>query len=145
MFRSSDRRGIRKFAGLTEIQFTGESNIAVRGMIEFIIHFEILMQVRPTIALSHVTTGGSRKRDRGGHRQPHALLAGHEYTPAARGGDVARVAVSTYLEVRGTEREQLQGGEQLLVWAGQPRALKYAGQVRICNHFFADRITPIRV
>ena len=102
------------------------------------------MQVRPTIALSHVTTGGSGKRDRGGHREPHPLLRGHEYPPAVRSGDVARVAVSTYLEMRGTEREKLQGSEKLLVRAGQPRTLQNARQMRIGDHFFADRITAHR-
>jgi hypothetical protein len=123
VFRSSERRCERKFLGLTQIQFAGQSDIAVRGMIEFIIHLEILMQVRPAIALSYVTTGGSGKRDRGGHREPHALLAGHEDPPSVRNGDVACVAVSTYLDVWGTERGQLQRGEKLFVRAGQPRAL----------------------
>src|SRR5271170_3010765 len=141
MFRSSERSCQRKLPGLAEIQFAGERNIAIRGMLEVIIHLEILMQVRPTIALSHITTGGSGKRDRGGHREPHPLLRGHQDPPAVGSGYIACVAVSTYLEMRGTEREQLQGSEKLLVLASQPRALKNAGQMRICDYFLADRIT----
>src|SRR5271154_4363737 len=100
MFGVPERRRQCKFAGLTEIQFTGESYVAIGGMIEFIIHLKILMQIRPAIARPYKTAGHAEKRHRGGHGEPHSLLARHQHPLTVRRGDVARVSESAYLQMR---------------------------------------------
>ena len=144
MLRCSERCCKGKFPRLAEIQFAGESNVAVYSMIELIIHLKVAVQVRPPIALPHVTTRHSGKGDCSRHREPHSLLAGHKNAPSIGGRNIASVAISTYLKMRGTERVHFQCPEKRVVRAGQPRALQETGQMRICDHIFADGVAPIQ-
>ncbi len=103
------------------------------------------MQVRPTIALPHITTGRSAKGDAGQHRQPHALLPGHQYSQTVQRSHIAIVPASAHLEMRRAEREYSQSLEKLLVRTIQMCVLQQARQIRVCDHFFGDRIASARI
>jgi hypothetical protein len=91
-----------KLANLANIHVSGQGAVAVTDPLELPIHFEVFVQVGPSVACADVAAGKTLKGNGGAHCQPPAVFLSHQDARAIGNGDVAVVARGADLKMRDT-------------------------------------------
>ena len=130
----------------SRVELTDEGDVALLRRVELPVEREIAGQVGPAVGGADVAAGTAHERDGGPHREPGAVLLGHQNLPASGLGDVPAVLPAAHVEVRREEREEPELRQHSLV-ALQPRTDEDARLVWIGNHLLDDAIAarPIGV
>ena len=95
-----------EFARAGQIQFPGECNVAVGGVIELPVHLKVAGQVGPSVAFPNVTTRNAGERNRGRQGQPCSFFFGNQNRSARHPRHIAAVAPAAYLKMRRAQGEK---------------------------------------
>ena len=87
-----------------EIEFSRQSDVSIERLVELPIHFPVVVQIRPTVALAYVSTRGAPEGHRGAKREPRPALFSHQDLAAGRFHHIAVIAPSSHFEMRRTQR-----------------------------------------
>ena len=140
----AEREPHRELPAIAQVQLAGEGDISIRSPVELPVHPIIDGEVRPAVALTHVTAGQAREGEGRAQREPDTVLLGGQDFPARDFHHAGVVSPPPHPEVGGAQGVKPEFFQERFT-PREGRVHEEARQVRVGEDLLDDGIAPLRV
>ena len=144
VLRVTERQSHGELALATEVNFSHQGNVSVRGLIELPVHLKVTGEIGPAVTPTNVATGSSRKLECAPECQPYPCLLCHQDLPVRYLDHIAVVTPSADLKMGRTKHVEVQLRDKRFI-TDELNVLENAGKMRIRDDFLNDGVPALGI
>ncbi len=141
----SERNAEGEFHPPRQINLSRQRDVAVLSLFKFPVHFEIVHQVLPAIAVANVADGAPREIGLAAEHHADLFTLRFKELPVAQSAPLGAVVIASAFHVRREQRIETQLAAQFRFQDFQPGVYQQNRGVGLSDNFFDDAVPALAV